>query len=173
LLRGHVAEADVPDFSLLLQFREHGQLRFDRAFLRAQRGPDAQIHNVHAFDAEVAQIIVQPLGQLLAGVRRDPGFVRAANRAQFADDDQIVRIRIERLLDNLIHHVRAVKIRSVDVIYAGGDRFAQHGDRFVGIGGWAEDSRAAQFHGAVAHAVHGECGVGKSESAAEVVRGFF
>jgi hypothetical protein len=58
-----------------------------------------------------------------------PGTIGAAARTDFRHDDQIIGIRVERLLNDLIGDMRTVKIAGVDVVDARRDSLAQNRDR--------------------------------------------
>ena len=73
---------------------------------------------------------------------------------------------MERFANDLVGDVRAVVVAGVDVIDAGGYGFAEDADGFGAVFGWAEDARTGELHGAVAHAVDGDGGVGECEGAA-------
>ena len=62
---------------------------------------------------------------------------------------------MQRLLDELVDHVRPVEVAGVDVVDAAGDGLAQHRERGVAILGRPEDARPGQLHGAVADAFDG------------------
>ncbi len=71
------------------------------------------------------------IDQFLAGKRRDPGFVFAAPSSHFGDDRQIVRVRMQRLLDDLIRDMRAIEVARIDMVHALRDCFLQNSDRSV------------------------------------------
>ncbi len=58
---------------------------------------------------------------------------------------------MERLTDQLVGDVRAVVLGRVDVVDAGVDRPAQHGDRLVVVARWTRHAGTRQLHRAVAH----------------------
>jgi len=110
---------------------------------------------------------VSAVDELLAGERRDPGCVFAASGAEFGDDDEAVWIGVDGILDDLVGDVRAVEVAGVDVIDVCCDGFAEDGEGGVHVAWWAEDVRAGELHGAIAHAMHGHGGAGECEGAAE------
>ena len=67
---------------------------------------------------------------------------------------------MERLLDELIGYVRAVKVARIDVVHAGGDGLAQNSDRTRNIARRPPDQLVAipsrKLHGAIAHSVYGD-----------------
>lgn len=81
--------------------------------------------------------------------------VRTALCADLGDDNEIVRVRMKRLADNLVGDLRAVEIAGVDVIDALRNRLAQHSQRGVAIFGRAEDAGTGEMHGPVADPIHG------------------
>jgi hypothetical protein len=54
----------------------------------------------------------------LAGKSVKPGFVWTSTSAYFRDDHEILGIRMERLLDKLIGHVRSVVVAGINVVHA-------------------------------------------------------
>ena len=119
--------------AFVFQFRQRRQTFGDRSLRGAHRRADAQIDHVDHVKAEVAQIIVHRVDNFLLRMRRNPGLVGPAPRADFGHNHQIFRVRMQRLFDQPVADVWPVKIGSVDVIHAGGDRFAQQCDRRVFI----------------------------------------
>lgn len=78
----------------------------------------------------------------------------------FGDDNEIVRVRVKRLLDELIGYVRTVKVAGIDMVHSGGDDLAQNSDCTGNIARGTPDSLVAvlpgKLHDAVAHAVQGD-----------------
>ncbi|MNT70099.1 hypothetical protein D3C72_2084550 [compost metagenome] len=83
---------------------------------------------------------------------RVPRRVVAAHGSDLGHDHKIVRIRGQRLADQLVGDVGAVEIAGVDVVDAGGHGLAQDRKRGVAILGRAEYAWAGQLHCAVAQA---------------------
>ena len=124
----------MADQPLFLQLGEGGELNLDRPFARRVNfAHNAVIDHVQRLKAEVAQVVVNRALELLGRNGGVPRGVVAAHRADLGDDRQTRRIGMQRLADDLIDDVRAVKVAGVDVIDAACDRFAQHGDRFGAI----------------------------------------
>ena len=67
------------------------------------------------------------------------------------DEDEVVRIRRERLTDELVGHVRTVELRGVDVVHAGVDRRAEDRQGPVAVLRWPEDAGPGQLHGPESH----------------------
>ena len=80
----------------------------------------------------------------------------AAQEAALGGDDEVVRVRVQRLADQLLVGVRAVDVGGVDEGDASLDDLAQQVDAFVVVGVLAPDLRAGQLHCAVADAAHGQ-----------------
>ena len=157
LRRRDVAQPDVTHQALPLQFGEHGERRLDRAFGGSMDAEHAaQVDHVEHIEAEIAQIVVHRLSQLLGREGRNPRSVRAAPGADLGDDDEIVGIGMQRLADELIGDVRAVEVAGVDVIDAARDRLAQHGDRRLAVLRRPEHAGSGELHGAVAEALHAD-----------------
>ena len=74
---------------------------------------------------------------------------------------------MKRFADDLVGDVRAVEIAGVDVIHAGRDSFAQHGQCSVAILGGPEYAGTRELHGAVAKALHGAAAEGKRAGLAD------
>ena len=68
---------------------------------------------------------------------------------------------MQRFADDLVGDVRTVEIAGVDVIDAGGDGLAQHGQCRVMIPGRAEHAGPGELHGAVAEPLHGAVAEGE------------
>ncbi len=165
LLRGHVAEPDVADQPALLQTGQRLDLPGDRAFAGLMDvAHDAQIDHIHRLEPEIAQIILDSAGQIVRFLRRQPGRIGPSHGADLGDDGQILGVRMQRFLDDLVGDMRAVEIAGVDMVDALGDSLAQHGEGGVAILGRTEDAGTGQLHGAITHAVHGAAGEGKGGS---------
>ena len=119
------AEADMLNQTLLLEFSERGERLFERLVFRSGESAEPEIHNLERIEAQVAQIVVYGVDDLLARACVKPGTVGAAACADFGHDDQIIRIRMQRLLDDLIGHMRTVVIAGIDVVHARRHSLAQ------------------------------------------------
>src|SRR5580692_2534703 len=104
-------------------------------------------------EAKIVQIVMNGIHQLLAGKSVKPGFVWTSTSTYFGDDHEILRIRMERLFDQLIGHMRSVVVARVNVVHARLYRLSQNSNGGIHIFRWSPDARASQLHGAVAHAV--------------------
>ena len=78
-----------------------------------------------------------------------PGLV--ASPAYLADQREVLRVRMQRLPDELVGHVGTVELGGVDVVHAEFDRPPQHGQRFVAITRRSEHAGPRKLHRAEAH----------------------
>src|ERR1700756_4159012 len=58
LLGSNVAQTDMPDQSLALEFGEHGQRLFDRFLPRFRESADPKIDNVEMVEAEISKVVM-------------------------------------------------------------------------------------------------------------------
>ena len=159
-LRGvNVAQADVFDQTLLLEFGQNLH-RFGHRHARWFRhAAGAQVDHVERVQPQVAQVVMDGALQALAGVDLNPGFVLAANRAHLGDDHQTFRVRVERLLDDLVGDVRARRSRWCRCGFTPASRAARRTATQAAWVAWRSvDAGTGELHGAVAHAVDGHGG---------------
>ena len=96
-----------------------------------------------------AQCICRPTPNLF-GVYLAEGFLSLSNQRKQTRDSWSqkfksvptirgsragVRIGIKRLLNDLIRHMRTVKVTGIDVVHAGRNRLSQHSNRSVNVTG--------------------------------------
>ena len=79
------------------------------------------------------------------------------------DEEQVVGVRVQRLVDQLVGHVGPVVLGGVDVVDAQLDRAAQHGDRRVAVPRRAEHAGTGELHGAEADPPDGPAREGTGE----------
>src|SRR4029079_12368352 len=109
---------------------------------------------VDGVDAKPAQAPLARLPQVLRpAVLRPLAAVARPHQSALRRDDEVVRIRMERLGDQLLADVRAVRVGGVYVFAAELHGAAQHGARIVDVGGRAGDPGPGQAHRAEAEAV--------------------
>ena len=108
------------------------------------------------------------IGQFLTRKSMEPGLVAAPARTQLGHDDQVIRIGMQRLLDDLIGHMRAVKVAGIDVIHAGRDRLSQNSNGGLPIARRAPHLRTGKLHRSIAHTVYDHRGAGERKGAAKV-----
>ena len=112
------AEPDVVNRILLFEAHERGEWLFKWLIFRRGESAEAQIHHLQRLEAQVAQSVSYGIDHLLAGASVEPGTVGAAAPTHFGHDRQIVRIRMQRLPDDLIGYMRTVEIAGIDVVHA-------------------------------------------------------
>ncbi len=125
LLRGDIAQSEMVNQSLAFELGKHCQRLFDGFPHLSQRWTDSQVDDVKPLESEISKIIVNGIDQILPGKSNIPGHICSPASADLGDDYQVIRIRMERLLDDPIGHVRAVEVAGIDVIHAGLYRLAQ------------------------------------------------
>ena len=113
-----------------------------------------EIHHLQHIQPEVAQIIVHRCFEFRRGKCRVPGRIGAAAGADFGDDDEVVRIGMQRFADQLVGDVRTIKIAGVDMVDAACHRRPQHRDRRVMVFRRSEHAGAGKLHGPVTEAVY-------------------
>ncbi len=153
----HVGQAEVADEPGLAQLGQGAEALGDRI------GPDdAQVHHVEVVAAELAQVLLDLAAQLLRGGVRQPLPGRASAGADLGGDDEVVRVRCQSLVDQLVGGAQRGEVEGggVDVVDAELDGAAQYADRPAAVaGGGAGGERRAvlgQSHRAEADAVHFE-----------------
>jgi hypothetical protein len=146
----------VADQPLLLQLGERPEGLGERARLRPVETAEPQVDHVERVEPEAAQVAVHLLAQLLGAAGRRPAALLVAAGADLGDEVQVVRVRRERLADDLVGDVRAVVVGGVDVVDAQLDGRAQDGDRGVAVLWRPEHVGAGELHGAVPDAVEVE-----------------
>jgi hypothetical protein len=84
------------------------------------------VDDVDDIETQVTEIVMHAALDIFGLDRREPRTVFATDGAHLGDDHQIVRIRVKRLANQLVGNVGTVEVAGVDVIDAGGHRFAKH-----------------------------------------------
>ena len=138
LLGGDGADAEVPDQPVLLHLRERGELLLDGAGLGAVEGAEAEVDGVEHVEAEVAEVVVDRLAQLLGRSCVRPAALGVPPCPHLGHDPQLLGVWVQRFPDDLVGDVRAVEVAGVDVRDAHLSDLAQHGDGFAAIFGRAE-----------------------------------
>ena len=113
---------------------------------------DPQVDGGQPVGAKGLQVLLDVGAQFVGFLCGVPVALLVTARADLADQSQVGRIRVERLADEFVGHIRAVELRGVDVVDAEVDGPAQDGERFIVVARRAEDARAGKLHGAVADA---------------------
>src|SRR5579863_775825 len=104
------AQPDMLNETLILEFSERGERLFKWLVFRSGESAKPQIHHLQRIEAQVAQIVLYGIDNLLARARMEPRTISAAASTDFGDDHQVVGVRMQRLLDNLIGYMRTVEI---------------------------------------------------------------
>ena len=118
----------------------HGQSANLASMRPGSESAEPEIHDLERIEAQVAQIVVYGIDNLLARACVKPGTIGAAARTDFGHDDQIIGIRMQRLLNDLIGYMRTVEIAGIDVVHARRDSLAQNRDRTGNIARRAPNS---------------------------------
>ena len=137
LVLGDVGQPDVPDLALLLE----GDECTDRVLQRHRGVGPVELVQRDLFELEPSQASLAGLDQVVrpAVLRPLPG--TGALEAALGRDHEIIRVRRQRLADELLADVRTVGVGGVDEVDAELDRAPQHRLRLVAVGGLAPDSR--------------------------------
>ena len=102
-----------------------------------------------------------------------PGTIGAAAPTDFGHDDQIIRIRMQRLLNDLIGDMRTVEIAGVDVVHARRDSLAQNRDRTGNIAWRAPNPLVAilsgELHSPITDPVYTQRGAREHKAATETL----
>src|ERR1700735_1909505 len=148
--------------ALLLQLGERGEGLFKWLVFRGGGSAEAEIPALQRIEAQVAQIVVYGIDSLLARTCVKPGTIGAAAPTHFGHDNQIIGIRTQRLLDDLISYMRTVEIAGIDMVHARIDSFAKSRDRTGNIARRSPNPLVAilpgELHGPVTDPVHSQRG---------------
>jgi hypothetical protein len=139
----------------VLQVRKGLERRFDRALGRAVDAEhQAQVDDFEGVQAEVAEVVMHGVRQLLGREGRVPRSVLAASGTDLGDDYQTFGIGMQSLADQLIGDVGAIEVARVDVINAARHGLTQYGERAFAIVRRSEDAGSGELHRTVTHALH-------------------
>src|SRR5580704_8823296 len=106
----------------------------------------SKVHDVNHLEAQTSQVHLDCATQLLRLFCDDQLAPRPSRRTDFADQNEIVWIRRNRLADHLIDYGRPVVLGGIDVIDAEFDRLPQYRDRFRPVFWWTEHVTTGQSH---------------------------
>ena len=150
-----VGDAEVADQACLAQLCESTEVLGYRLLAHP-----AQVDEVEVVSAELAQVLLHMTAQILRTGRGAPLPRVVAVRADLGGDEQIVRVRGERGVDEFVGGAQRGEVEggSVDVVHAEVDRLTQHGDGAVAITGrtQVEGGTARQPHRTEADATNGQ-----------------
>ncbi len=146
------AEADVADFALLLHLFQRTQAFFERG-----AGIDAvELVELDALEFEAAQAHFDTLDQV-AGAANVFGFGWSlASDAALGGDDELCRVRVQRLADEAFRSFGAVGVGGVDKVDAEVNGASQDAAGFIEVIRLSPGSLADKSHRSVAKAVDGE-----------------
>ena len=149
---GDLRQADVANLPLALQIAEDAEL------VRCGNGRvDAvELEQVDPLDAEPAQAHLAFLPQILGPAQRRPLVRPRPCQPSLRGDDESGRVRMQRLADQILADVRAVRVRGVDQVDAELDRAPQDGERLLAVGRLAPDAGAGDLHRPEAEPMHGQ-----------------
>src|SRR5580658_8573649 len=99
--------------TLLLQFSERGERLFKWLVFRSGESAEPEIHDLEGIEAQVAQIVMHGIDNRLARACVNPGTVGATAVTDLGHDRQVIGIRMQRLLDDLIGDMRTVVIAGI------------------------------------------------------------
>ncbi len=154
--------------ALTLEFGQHGQRLLDGSLRWPHDASNTEIDDIQSVEAEVPEVVVNAVDELLAGKSRNPRLVFTPARTQLGDDDESFRIGVERPFDDLIGDMRTIEVAGVDVIDAARNGFPQYRDRSVNVARRSPHVWAGKLHRAIAHSVQSHGGAGEREGAAKV-----
>src|ERR1700693_2862646 len=163
-----VAQAEMTNQSLTLKLRQHGQRLFDRPLGWPQHGSHPEIDDIQCVESKISQIVMNSIDQLLTRKRMNPRFVHWPASTDFGDDHQSIWIRMKRLFDDLVGHMRAVKIAGIDVVDPCRNSLSENSYCSVNITRRSPNLRTGKLHGAVAHSLQTYRSTGKCEAAAKI-----
>jgi hypothetical protein len=152
----HIGNAQVPDEPGLAQPGQHTEVLGYRTLAGA-----AQVHHIEVVEAELAQVLLHLPAQLVGRRPGQPLTRRAPAGADLGGDDQVVRVRRQRPVDQLVRRAqrREVERGGVDVVHTELDRAPQHTDRLVAVAARRrriEDTAAGEAHRPETEPVHGQ-----------------
>src|SRR5216684_6046420 len=137
--------------SLALELRKHRQRLFDRPLGWSHHCSHPEVDYVQGVESEIAQIIMDRIDQLLTGKGMNPRFILRAPGTHFSYDHQSIWIRMKRLSDDPVGHMRTVKVAGINVIDPGRHSLSQNSDCCVHITWRSPYLRTGKLHGAVTH----------------------
>src|SRR5215207_5117064 len=147
----HVRKADVPDLALVPQLRQEPDRVLEGYF---GIGP-VELVEVYALHLEPLQAALARLAQVLRAPVGDPP-ATGPRVAALGGDDQVIRVRVQRLGDQTLGDLGAVGIGGIDEVHAQLHRPPEHAVSLLGIPGLTPDARPGQSHGAETQTVHAQ-----------------
>src|SRR6266404_5177667 len=151
LPRSDIAEAEMTDQSLLLEFGKHRQRFFDRSFRRFRYSSHSKVNHIQHVEPEISQVVVDGINQFVSRKRMRPGPVLTTARTNFGDDHKTVRIRMQRPLNNLVGDVWTIEVAGINVVHSRRDCLSQDLDGSFDIAWRSPNLWTSELHGAIAH----------------------
>src|SRR5438270_12717875 len=96
--------------SLTLEFGKHSQRFFDRSLRRLRDSSNPKIDDIQHFESEISKTFVNSVNQFLTCKSMDPRFVFAAATADVGNNDQPIRLGMERPPNDFICYVRTARV---------------------------------------------------------------
>src|ERR1700728_2987758 len=84
-----------------------------------------EMDDIERLAPQLAQVGLAPLAQLLRATERPPALVGETPPPELRRDDEVLRVRIERLGDEPVRDVRAIEPRRVDEVHPERDDAAE------------------------------------------------
>src|SRR5271155_1645623 len=109
-------------------------------------------------------------GEVFAGQRRRPGFIRSAASTDLCDDHQVFRVGVDSLADDLVGDMGAIIVASVDMVHSQSNGLPHHGHGGLAVPWRAKGHRAGELHGAIPHAVESDMSAVGRERAGKIRR---
>ncbi len=150
LLHGDIGDADVADLALVLELLE----RRDRALVGHLRVGAVLLVELDRVEPQPPERALAGLPQVLGAAVARPLVRAGPSQPSLGGDQQVLRVRVERLGDQLLADMRAVGVGGVDQVDAELDRPPQDRDGLVVIGRRPPDAGAGDPHGAEAQPAH-------------------
>ena len=142
----------MPDLALVLQLHQ----RADGFGVRHLRIRPVQLVERDLLELQPAQAALAGLAKVLWPPVRVPAPGTWPDLASFGCDHQIVGIRVQRIGDERLADLRAVRIGRVDEVDAELHRAPERRLCLIAVAWFAPDAPASDPHGAEAHPVHGQ-----------------
>ena len=116
-----VAQADRRDQPVIASLYHRRELLVEER-VRPGVSHQPEIHDRELLEIECPQVVLDAATQLGRFVVGEDATSIIAAHADLRNDHQIGWVRMERIADQLVHDVRAVVLRSVDVVHSALDR---------------------------------------------------
>ena len=113
----------------------------------------AVVNDVEHVQAQVAEVVVDGINQLLARNCVKPRFILAPPATQFGDYHQTIRIGMKRPFDDLVGDMRTVVVARIDMIDACRNRLSQNSYRTIDIARRSPHRRTGKLHRAIANSL--------------------